>query len=145
MFLHCFIAVHWIKCVCMSSSYFKRTLHCHISNMISIGSKHNCITWNPIIIVWVCRTVLAKWQELTREWGWLTMARMEMDYNVDKFFLDAFEVYQKIMLQSRICFKNSFLFLVTFLFLKWSEHCPVFLSVFLLFVNTKWQHCKPWK
>ena len=36
-------------------------------------------------MVWFCRTVLDKWQEPIRKWGWLTMARMEMDYNMDTF------------------------------------------------------------
>ena len=39
---------------------------------------------NATIMVWFCRTVLDKWQEHIVKWGWLTMARMEMDYNMDK-------------------------------------------------------------
>ena len=36
------------------------------------------------IMVWFCRTVLDKWQEPFRKRRWLTMARMEMDYNMVK-------------------------------------------------------------
>ena len=36
-------------------------------------------------MVWFCVTVLNKSQELIRKWGWQTMVRIEMDYNMDKF------------------------------------------------------------
>ena len=63
-----------------------------------------------------------KWQEPIKKWGWLTMARMEMDYNTDtceyvcfSSITDAKEAiwnFSGVLLQYGITLQNRFLCVV---------------------------------
>lgn len=58
------------------------------------------------MIVWFCRTIFEKWQEPFRKLRWLTTARMEMDYNMEKLE-DVRSIHVSELSSNQINFNNK--------------------------------------
>lgn len=95
---------------------------------------------NPTVMVWLCWISLEKLQEPIGKWGWLTMARIKIDYNVDKMIMTrlAFQV-QLVFFWNLAYFLSLSTFISRFYFINWlnsfeqiSRHLWSFVNSLLL-------------